>query len=45
MLRAKDIYYLSLYVSEGMFAAKRRVDALDTLTSGSFDWGIDAKIL
>ncbi len=43
MLRGKDIYYLSLYVSEGMFAAKKRVNALDTLTSGSFDGGIDAE--
>jgi hypothetical protein len=41
MLRGKDVYYLSLYVSEGMFAAKKRVNALDTLTSylGQFRWG------
>lgn len=41
LLNEKDIYYLSLYASEGVQSADRRVKAIDTLTGGeALDGGI-----
>ena len=43
LLLQKDIYYLSLYLYEGMTPdAQRRVNATDTLTGGALDGGLTA---
>ena len=43
LLLQKDIYYLSLYLFEGMTPdAQRRVNATDTLTGGTLDGGLTA---
>ncbi len=43
LLLQKDIYYLSLYLFEGMTPdAQRRVNATDTLTGGALDGGLTA---
>jgi len=44
LLLQKDIYYLSLYLFEGMTpAAQTRVNATDTLTGGALDGGLTAQ--
>ncbi len=44
LLLQKDIYYLSLYLFEGMTtAAEKRVEATDTLTGGALDDGLTAQ--